>query len=325
MKTLKTTAMKNNDYNRIMVGMDLTGFDQRILDYLKEQAGILMPESVYFLHVSPSLDMPVFMMDNFGIREEVPVDEQVEINMEGIIEPIFGNFNFDRQYDVQEGGVTKQLLHWIKVKRIDLAILGRRGPHFNHALSARRFVRRADCDVLFVPDRDLPPLKRIVVGVDFSSNSQWALQKAAALAKRNGGDTAVEVLHVYDIPQTLHSRIGRTEDQFDQYFRDNLKDFLDRFLKEEPSLEGLEVRQVLLERGDTTLAHEIVKYVENNGSDLLVMGAKGHNDLDVFFLGSFTEQVLGLTKELPLLVVKTPAAEASESQLQESSRKSSQG
>lgn len=304
--------MRSNNYNRMMVGMDLTEFDKRTLAYLKEHAGIFQPEDVYFLHVSPALDLPMFMQESFGNNMQLPVDEQVEMSMENTVEPLLGNFTFKRHYDVQEGGVTKQLLHWIRVKRIELAIMGHRGPHYEHALAARRFVRRADCDVLFVPKQPYPKFKKIVVATDFSTNSQWALQKAAAMARNAGEDVEIEVLNVFDIPQTLHNQIGRTEDQFDTYYKNSLEDFLDRFLREEPAIEGLNVKPVLLERKDTTLAHSIVKYMENSDADLLVMGAKGHNDLDVFFLGSFTEQVLNLDKNFPILVVKNPAVEQPE-------------
>ncbi|MCI4668995.1 MAG: universal stress protein [Bacteroidia bacterium] len=303
--------MRYNNYNRMMVGMDLTDFDQKSLAYVKDQAGVFQPEDVYFLHVSPALDLPLFMSDSFS-SFPMPIDEQVEMNMAQAVEPVLGNHSFRRHYDVQEGGVTKQLLHWIRVKRIELAIMGHRGPHYEHALSARRFVRRADCDVMFVPSNEHGPLNKIVVATDFSTNSQWALQKAAALAKNAGGKVKIEVLHVYDIPTNLHNQIGRAEDQFDKYYKDSLQDFLVRFLDEEPSIEGLDVEPILLRRGDTTLAHSIVKYMESSDADMLMMGAKGHNDLDVFFLGSFTEQVLSLSASFPLLVVKNPAREAPE-------------
>jgi nucleotide-binding universal stress UspA family protein len=304
--TKNAVTMSSTIYHKLLVGLDLTDFDNRVLRYIKDKSQLMKAEKAYFIHVSPSLEIPVFLQKDVPSPSDMPLDEQAESLMRQKVDNILADVPMKKGYEVIEGGVTKQLLHWIDIKGVDLAVMGRRKAKDKHATSAKRFVRHAECDVMFIPNNDTSDVKRIVVATDFSENSQWALQKAAQLARLNGPETEIVVLHVYDIPPTLHNQIGRTEDQFDAYYRSSLDDFMKRFLAEESELEGLKVSTHLLERGDTTLAHEIARFMDDSGADLLVMGAKGHNDLDVFFLGSFTEQVLGFEETFPLLVVKTP-------------------
>ncbi|MEK7257159.1 MAG: universal stress protein, partial [Bacteroidota bacterium] len=49
---------------------------------------------------------------------------------------------------------------------------------------------------------------------------------------------------------------------------------------------------------------EVMAFAKKGNHDLIVIGAKGHSKVALLLLGSVTERVLSLTKEVPVLIVK---------------------
>jgi universal stress protein A len=138
---------------------------------------------------------------------------------------------------------------------------------------------------------------RILVPVDYSTPSGFALETAFSLARSL--QAAVEVLHVW-------SDIGRMQAGIDSRAintvladaKTQMQSFLDRLI----APEGVEVTS----RVQTGVAHEVICALSAQ-YDLIVMGTHGRTGLSRLLLGSVAERVVQHA-ECPVLTVRDPTA-----------------
>lgn len=134
-------------------------------------------------------------------------------------------------------------------------------------------------------------VKKILYPTDFSSFSNQAYFHAVALAEQHGA--SLTLLYVYTPGQTdpgiPANGAGR------RYWQEQLEQI-------RPIDPTIPVHHVLLE-GDP--ASEIVRFAQDTGIDLIVMGTHGRTGLERLLMGSVAEKVL---RESPcsVLVVKLP-------------------
>ncbi len=142
-------------------------------------------------------------------------------------------------------------------------------------------------------------MKTIIVPVDFSEYSEYALQTAAILAKKhNSHILAVHMLELSTVQaygketKTDHAAkaifyIKRAEQQFDEFLK---KDYLS----------GISVTPIIRH---FKVFSELGEVAKENNADLIVMGSKGSSGLSEFFIGSNTEKVVRHS-EIPVMVIK---------------------
>ena len=141
-------------------------------------------------------------------------------------------------------------------------------------------------------------MKKIIIPVDFSQHSEYALETAAALAKKHNSELII--MHMLELSESIFSASSsdRNEETAFMLMVTNKKfeSFLDK-----PYLEGISITPMIKH-------HKVLKEVDEVASelkaDLIVMGSRGHNDYDGVLLGSNTEKVVRYSKT-PLLVVKS--------------------
>lgn len=141
-------------------------------------------------------------------------------------------------------------------------------------------------------------MKKIIIPVDFSQHSEYALETAAALAKKHNSELII--MHMLELSESIFSASSsdRNEETAFMLMVTNKKfeSFLDK-----PYLEGITITPMIKH-------HKVLKEVDEVANelnaDLIVMGSRGHNDYDGVFLGSNTEKVVRHSKT-PLLVVKS--------------------
>lgn len=140
-------------------------------------------------------------------------------------------------------------------------------------------------------------MKKIIVPVDFSQHSEYALKTAALLANKH--NATVYALHMLDIQE-----VSLTESQINQqektmYFlklaEQKFKDFL-----EKEYLEDVNVVPVIKHYKVFSEVNSIAKEVD---AELIIMGSHGATGLKEFFVGSNTEKVVR-NVDLPVLVIK---------------------
>jgi nucleotide-binding universal stress UspA family protein len=288
---------------RIIVAMDLSDTDYRLLDYVRFIGEQFAPDKVYFVHVSPGLEVPEFARSWYEQENIVPLDERIKEEMNREIRLKIRPDLVDYELDVLEGNITEQLLHWSLVKTSDLAIVGKKERHLGSGLAARRFLHKTKGSVIFVPENAKARIHTILVPTDFSDYSTHALEKAIDLAVRMSPTPVIKLLNIYEIPNGIHYQISRTRQQFASMVRDNVKDYCVKYLKEIDT-KGVRIECELRENTEYNTAFHIMNFARHCEADMIMMGAKGHHALERILLGSVTEKILSYDHTIPLYIVR---------------------
>lgn len=140
-------------------------------------------------------------------------------------------------------------------------------------------------------------MKTILVPVDFSEYSEYALEVAASIAKKQEAD--IIVVHMMGLPESFLTKDEKQEVFNAIYFMKLTKQRFEKFLDKD-YLNGIEVSQavknyrIFSELNDVAAEHE---------ADLIVMGSHGTTGFKDIFVGSNTEKVVR-TSDIPVLVIK---------------------
>ncbi|WP_191859034.1 universal stress protein [Hanstruepera ponticola] len=140
-------------------------------------------------------------------------------------------------------------------------------------------------------------MKKIIVPIDFSEYSDYALETAAMLAKKNNAE--ILALHMLEMSEAILTK-GENEMQMETVFflklaEKRFNEFLDK-----DYLEGLKVTPIVKHFKVFSEVNEVAK---EQGADLVVMGSHGTSGIKEFFIGSNTEKVVRYS-EVPVLVIK---------------------
>lgn len=142
--------------------------------------------------------------------------------------------------------------------------------------------------------------KHILVPVDGSAEAELAFKKAVAVAKRNGEDAELRLLHVVDT--RAFQNISSFDTSMVEQVTDTAKKTLDQYI-EYAKKQGVKNVSYSIEYGapKTIIARDVPKEM---GADLIMIGATGLNAVERILIGSVTEYVTR-TALCDVLVVRT--------------------
>jgi len=140
-------------------------------------------------------------------------------------------------------------------------------------------------------------MKKIIVPIDFSVHSEYALKMACLLAKKY--KATVYALHMLDLQEISLTESEDNQQEKAIFFlklaEKKFKDFLNKdYLKEVKIIPIIKQFKVFSEIND--IAEEV-------HADLIIMGSHGVSGVKEFFVGSNTEKVVRFSN-LPVLVIK---------------------
>jgi nucleotide-binding universal stress UspA family protein len=295
-------------FKRIMVALDHTYFDRELLAFTSYLTQMAHPEKVYFVHVDRDLEMP----DNLLYEEEsvkvrnIPKDEAIKTDLEKLVRKYFKEPQpISWQVEVIEGKPLQELLHWSRVKKIDLIITGHKKLSEGSGITARKLAREATCSVLFVPVGQKFPLQQIIVPFDFSGNSDCALKTAVQIVKETVG-ASVKAVHVFDVPIMNQYELTIDYQELVTNAFAYKKQLFDEYLQKQ-GLKHAGITLELIKNTTGRTASYLSDYAHTQQASLVVMGARGHSGLDAFLMGSVTEKFLALNSTVPTLVERCPS------------------
>lgn len=140
-------------------------------------------------------------------------------------------------------------------------------------------------------------MKKIIVPVDFSEHSDYAMEVAANLAKTHNAE--ILALHMLEISDMLVSASAVKEYSetllFMKMAKKRFEEFLDKeYLKGVKVTDIVQYHKVFSEVNETAIKHN---------ADLIIMGSHGASGLKEFFIGSNAEKVIRHA-EIPVLIIK---------------------
>lgn len=140
-------------------------------------------------------------------------------------------------------------------------------------------------------------MKKIIVPVDFSEYSEYALETASILAKKNNAE--ILVLHMLEMSEAILTRAGTDMQMETMFFLKLAEKKFEEFLKKD-YLKGLKITPIIKH---FKVFSEVNDVAEEYGADLIIMGSHGVSGLKEFFIGSNTEKVVRHSN-IPVMVIK---------------------
>jgi nucleotide-binding universal stress UspA family protein len=192
---------------------------------------------------------------------------------------------------VCEGAVPESILALATAENADLIVMGTHGRQgFDHLLLGsvtEKVLRKARCPVLVVrtsahdfvgaEDGDSVHLRKILFGTDFSPHSERALEYALSLAEEYGAE--LTLLNVLDeVPPST-----------------DLSTITADIIRQLEAPIPAEVREWCTIKSQLRVGRpyqEIVHYARETGTDLIVLGVRGRNTLDLALFGSTAHRVI---------------------------------
>jgi nucleotide-binding universal stress UspA family protein len=204
---------------------------------------------------------------------------------------------------------SKVIVELARVRGSDLIVMGTHGRRgFERALLGsvvERVLRHAPCPVLSVgppsAGAELHEVRRILVPVDFSENSDHALRFALEFGRLLGAE--VEVVHVWDRPSWFDNQLTIVCDGekrvLGELIHENTTRDLELFAREATSSSFSPPACRLLSGNP---ARELLVEIEGGRYDLIVLGTQGRGGLGHLLLGSMAEKLVRFSSK-PVITV----------------------
>ncbi|MCK0178187.1 universal stress protein [Flavobacteriaceae bacterium S0862] len=140
-------------------------------------------------------------------------------------------------------------------------------------------------------------MKKIIVPIDFSEHSEYALKTAAKLAKNANAELLV--LHMLELSDIILTESDSQQQQKAVFFLKLVEQKFETFLDKE-YLKDINVTPIVKHYKVFSEVNDVAK---EHDADLIVIGSHGTSGFKEFFVGSNTERVVR-NSETPVLVIK---------------------
>lgn len=141
-------------------------------------------------------------------------------------------------------------------------------------------------------------MKNIIIPVDFSKQSEFALKAGAILAKKH--DAVLHVLHMLELSDSVFTHSERENENEMQFMLASVNKKFDSFLKKK-YLEGVKVIPLIKNYKVYKEVNSVAKKID---ADLIIMGSHGLTLQDGIFAGSNAEKMVRNSKT-PVLIIKS--------------------
>lgn len=283
---------------RVLVGLDLSEMDDRLISYTSFLVKVFEIEVVYFLHVAKSLELSKGLTDKYPDLL-APADETIE---KGIQTKIDKHFTADCDYhiEVREGNAEDKILRWADLKEIDLAVMGRKLDLKGTGILPGKLARTIHCSIVYVPETAENEISRIMASTDFSKTSSMAIEEAMIIKKVTNAHVIVH--NSYKVPSGYHLS-GKSYEEFAEIMKSNTYEDAVRFLEAlNININDVEILLSLDTEDDPAeIAYEEAR---KNNVNLIIIGSKGRKELASMLIGSVAEKMIRYDTNIPLLVVK---------------------
>ena len=140
-------------------------------------------------------------------------------------------------------------------------------------------------------------MKKIIVPIDFSEHSEYALEAAANLAQKFGSELIV--LHMLELSNAILTANGNSINEEAVFYLKLAEQKFDAFL-DRPFLEGIKVTPIVKH---FKVWSEFNDVANEHHANLIVMGSHGASGVKEVLVGSNTEKVVRHA-DIPVLVIK---------------------
>ena len=291
-----TKKIKLDNTLKLMVALDLTEMDPILLGYVSFLCKVWNIEHLYFTHNIKQYKL-YDLYDEF-LEEGITVEDIVDRGLERSIQRHY-TASVPHTVLITSDDYTESILtHLAKEYKIDIVVTGNKDELQGTGALTQKLVRMLDTHVLLVPEEAKHKMENVLVPTDFSSASAQCFEVANSLVERSGGK--IEGLHVYNIPSFFFPYIN-TEKAIDKTEL-HLKEKVKHFRKKFKLREDLPFRYT--DREGLSVVEAIELHAEKGEFDIVVVSARGANNITSLFVGSVTNDLLIRNRTMPLLIIR---------------------
>lgn len=279
----------------ILVALDLSAIDEKLITYTSFIAEKLQAENVYFVHNIKKYEISDLFEEHL---KDVNLDEIIS---EELNEKVKRYFKATANWEVliSEDPYSESLLKYVVEKYgIDLAIVGNKKHEKGTGIVSGKLLRLLRCDLLAVPMSAREKLEVIWAGTDFSQDSRKVFRITQEL--QEGNNVALKVIHVYSVPVQFSPYVS--PESMGPKVEKHVKEKFDKFLKKLNYPRDIE--PLIFMGRESGAAQKILTNLKKSEVDLLVVSDKGGNTFSPFAVGTVTEELFNANLDVPLWVVK---------------------
>ncbi len=277
---------------RVFCPLDFSEFSERAFDYAQSLARHYHAPLLVGYVIQPLFTgYPSYIDPDVVSEVALGLRSQAEEEIEKFVKSRFRD-GVQVENVVLEGNIPDQILCLAQARAVDLIVMGTHGRHgLDHLLLGsvtEKVLRKARCPVLVVrrpahgfvaPAEPGDPVRlhKILLAIDFSSHSERALRYAISLAGEY--EAELTVVHVLEVIPTAVDLATVTADVMRQL------EILLPPTTQSPLPIGRRLRV-------GKPYEEINRYAAETNTDLIVLGVRGRNALDLALFGSTTHRVI---------------------------------
>ena len=289
------------EIKRVLVAVDLTDMDETLVQYVARLSNEIALDKVYFLNVTKSLQLPKEIITKYPDLV-APMDEVTKKEIQFTINKVAGNqLKADYEIKVTDGHRAEKILKWIKIKEVDLVVMGRKKGLSGDGIVTSKIVRLAPCSIVLVPQELPKEVKKLVIPIDYSHASQLAFEFALYFVKNIPG-LELTCLNIYEVPSGYHYS-GKTYEEFAQIMKKNAEESFNQFTAKF-DLRDITIKAKFELNKEDSIAEKIFKFSIEEKASVIVIGSKGRTQAASLLLGSISEKLIKLNDKMPLFVVK---------------------
>ena len=279
----------------ILVALDLSALDTKLITYASFLAERLQAENVYFVHNIKKYEISELFAEHL---KDVNLDEVIgdELN-----DKVKEHFKAAANWEVliSEDPYSESLIKYVAEKyAINLAIVGNKKLENGTGAVSGKLLRLLKCDIVSVPAIAQEKINAIWAGTDFSHDSRKIFRVTRQL--QEGHDTSLKVVHVYSVPVQFSPYVSAEEmgPQVKKHVSEKFEKYIKKLEYPEP------IEPLILLGRESGAAKKILSNTTMADVDLLVVSDQGGNTFSPFAVGSVTEELFNSRLQIPLWVVK---------------------
>ena len=283
-------------FKNILCATDFSDFSNHTVNY-----GIALANEfdskLFVCHVIDLSSVAIygeFQLDPVGLQDRIMNDANEQL------QELIGGQQIDWEPLISVGHAADEISRIVEEQDMDLVISATRGRSGLKRLIlgsvTERLMRTLSCPLLvvhspdnaFVASEDQVNIKSILIGCDFSPDSDVAFEHGLSLAQEFQSE--LHLAHVVEtsIYQQLHKIESPVEEELQQEIQT-------RLIKKLQDMVPEEARNWCKPQTSLLNGHpyeELVKYAERNNIDMIVLGTRGHGLVKSLLVGSTTDRVV---------------------------------
>ena len=278
----------------IVCTTDFSDFSNRAIPFgvaLAKEFGA----KLYLCHV---IDLSSVAMYGEGFSDPVMLESKIREYAHEHLQDLIGDTDIDWESLTSVGHTADEISLIAKEKRADLVVSATHGRSGLKRLIlgsvTERLMRTLPCPMYIVRSMERESgapataevrLRRILVGCDFSADSDLAIQYGISLAQEF--QTELYLSHVLE-PAVYKDMLVHSTDSDQEGLREKLTQRLNGMVPEDAK-QWCTPKTLLLAGHPSD---ELIKYAVVHEVDLIVLGVRGHSVMESLLVGSTTDRVV---------------------------------